>query len=76
MSEMAAALRQFADRLEKNELGMKFVPTSAAIVFSGAGGATSATYIGRDTPVEVALTFLLARGIEKTAVSKLTVVAP
>lgn len=65
MSEMAAALRQFADRLERNELGVKFVPASAAIVLSG-DGLVSASYIGRD---------LLALGIEKTVVAKLGVKA-
>jgi hypothetical protein len=70
MSEMAAALRQFADRLERDELGLKFVPASAAMVMSGPNGETSATYIGREVPADAALIFLLARGIEKTVVVK------
>jgi hypothetical protein len=73
MSEMVAALRQFADRLERNELGVKFAPAAAAIVLSGPQGETSASYIGRDLPAEAALTFLLARGIEKTVVSRLQI---
>lgn len=72
MSEMVAALRQFADLLERGELGVKFAPSAAAIVLAGPQGETSASYIGREAPADAALTFLLARGIEKTVVSKMS----
>lgn len=68
MSEIAAALRQFADRLDKGEL----LPnsTAAAIVLTDANNAAKATYIGRETPADLALIHLMARGIEATTVSK------
>lgn len=68
-SEMAAALRQIADRVEQGAI----VPDAqaCAIVFADAGGTTKATYIGRDVPADSALIHLMARGIEHTIVSKL-----
>ena len=66
MSELSAALRQFADRVDQ----MDFAPTSLAVVLTD-GVRTNATYIGRELPVDAALTHLLARGIEHTVVSRL-----
>jgi hypothetical protein len=66
MSEMAAALRQIADRLDAGALGLEFVPTSCALVLNGPDGKVSATYIGREVPADMALVFTLARGIEQT----------
>lgn len=69
MNEIAAALRQFADRLERGELGVE--AASAAIVVSSADGVIKANYIGREAPAAEALIFLMARGIQQTVSSKL-----
>lgn len=63
MQEVAAALRQFADSVEKGDI----VPgaVGCALVLTDDKGFTRTTYIGRQYPIEAATIILLARGIQQ-----------
>lgn len=63
MSELGAAMRQFADAIDAGTI----VPqaTMCAIVVSDDAGFTKTTYIGRLAPSEPACIILLARGIQQ-----------
>lgn len=67
MSELAAALRQLADRIEKGELidGEPCNFTQAAIVVANESGVVNAVYIGRLLPAAGAGVHLMAQGILK-----------
>lgn len=62
-NELAAALRQFADRIERGEA----LPdaTQCALVLGDDSGNAQATYIGRYAPAQRAGIALLALGVIK-----------
>lgn len=61
MSELSAALRQFASRLEEVVPGA----TMCTIVVSDDKGYTKTTYIGRLHPTEPVAVTMMARGIQQ-----------
>lgn len=72
MSELAQALRAFADRIEAGQALPGAVPLECVIVLSDEKSTVNASYLGRRQPAHSVGIYLMAAGIQRMNVHTAT----